>query len=87
MDGIYDLMDTVDMMCSDDYKERFRAEYAQLALRHERLRVMVSRYHAGLLDFVPTYPIDILERQIDCMSEYQAILEKRAILEGIDLDI
>lgn len=87
MGGIYDLMDTVDLMCSDDCRERFQAEYAQLALRHETLRTYVKRHRAGLSETDLPCPIDILERQIDCMSEYQSILEQRAILEGIDLGI
>lgn len=84
---MYTLIDTVDMMCSDEYQERFRAEYAQLALRHERLGAMLRKHDLGVLDFKPMYPIDILRRQADVMSEYMAILEQRAIFEGIDLDI
>ena len=30
--------DTVDMMLSDDYKERFKAEYYQTKERYERLK-------------------------------------------------
>lgn len=82
-----DLVDTVDLMMSEDYKDRFVAEYAQLAMRHERLMAMLCKYDHGTLDFTPTCPIDLLREQVDVMEDYMAILEKRAILEGIDLDI
>lgn len=87
MTGMYTFVDTVDMMCSDDYQERFKAEYIQLTMRHERLVTMLHKYEAGMLDFKPACPIDVLKKQADVMSEYQAVLEQRAVLEGIDLDI
>ena len=34
------LVDTVEMMDSSDYKERFKAEYAQLVIRYYGLRNM-----------------------------------------------
>ena len=34
-----DMKKTVDMMLSDDYKERFKAEYYQLKERYERLKI------------------------------------------------
>ena len=82
-----DLVDTVDLMMSEDYKDRFVAEYAQLAIRRERLAAMLHKYDHGTLDFTPTCPIELLREQLDAMEDYMSILEKRAILEGIDLDI
>ena len=82
-----DLVDTVDLMMSEDYKDRFVAEYAQLAIRRERLAAMLHKYDHGALDFTPTCPIELLREQLDAMEDYMSILEKRAILEGIDLDI
>ena len=35
------LADTVEMMNSSDYKERFKAEYAQLVIRYYGLRNML----------------------------------------------
>ena len=39
-----ELKDTVEMMLSDDYKERFRAEYWQLKIRYDKLRKMVDNW-------------------------------------------
>ena len=35
-----DLRNTVEMMLSSDYKERFRAEYYQTKIRYEKLHRM-----------------------------------------------
>ena len=35
---VYDLNDTVDLMLSKDYKERFVGEYLQLKIRYEKLK-------------------------------------------------
>ena len=79
------LSDTVDLMLSDDHKDRFVAEYMQLYIRTERLKAMLHKYRAGTLDFTPACPIDILEEQASIMDEYLQILEKRASIEGIEL--
>ena len=36
------LSDTFDLMCSKDYKDRFRAEYYQTKIRYEKLHKMPS---------------------------------------------
>jgi hypothetical protein len=36
-----ELADTAEMMMSEDYKERFRAEYGQVAIRHQKLKAML----------------------------------------------
>ena len=80
-----ELKDTVKMMQSEDYKERFRAEYHQLKIRYKKLDNMLVRYENGTLDFTPSCPIEILDEQRTVMAEYIAVLEVRASLEGIDL--
>lgn len=37
-----ELKDTVSLMCSDDYKERFKAEYAQVGRRQTELPADLS---------------------------------------------
>ncbi len=37
------LADTVEMMNSVDYKERFKAEYAQLVIRYNGLKKMLEK--------------------------------------------
>ena len=47
------LNDTVKMMNSANYKERFKAEYWQTKIRYEKLHRMTVKYEAGTLDFEP----------------------------------
>lgn len=80
------LNDTVDMMCSADYKERLKAEYFQLKIRMNCLSVMLKKYKAGtLLTFTPTCSYDLLNGQLKAMDTYASYLEERAAIEGIKL--
>ena len=79
------LCDTVEPMLSDDYKERFRAEYMQTKYRYDRLHDMVVRYEAGTLDFKPTCSIELLKQQKSAMGQYLYSLEVRAQVENIQL--
>ena len=80
-----ELKDTVEMMISDDYKERFVAEYAQLKIRYKKLYAVLEKYAADKLDFKPTCPIEILYEQLDHMEAYLNILKIRAKYEDIEL--
>ena len=40
---IMELKDTVEMMSSEDYKERFKAEYYQVKIRYGKLKYMLER--------------------------------------------
>ena len=80
-----ELKDTVKMMGSDDYKERFVAEYVQLKIRYKKLYAVLEKYAADKLDFKPTCPIEILYEQLDHMEAYLSVLETRAKYEGIEL--
>ena len=80
------LADTVEMMNSSDYKERFIAEYKQTKIRYEKLHKMIVKYEAGTLDFTPTCPIELLKEQASYMGKYLYILEVRAQLEGVNLN-
>lgn len=79
------LKDTVEMMNSDDYKERFKAEYYQLVTRYRSLKSMLTKWDEGTLNFEPTCPRNIYNTQIKAMVDYIEVLEARAIMEGIDL--
>lgn len=83
--GPKELKDTIDLMCSEDYKERFKAEYIQLKIRCDKLQDMLADYLAGKLKFEPICPYYVLRKQLDHMAEYLYILEVRAQLEGIEL--
>ena len=82
-----ELKDTVPMMISDDYKERFVAEYTQLKIRYDKLYAVLEKYAADKLDFKPTCPIEILYEQLDHMEAYLSVLETRAKYEGIELPV
>lgn len=79
------LNETVEMMESADYKERFKAEYYQLAIRYRKLFAMLKKWDDGELDFNPTCPRSTYNIQIDAMADYLAALEARAVMEGITL--
>ena len=79
------LIDTVELMLSDDYKERFKGEYYQVKARYERLRKMVVRYQAGTLNFEPKCDLEVLKSQLSAMRDYIYILEVRAQIEGVEL--
>ena len=79
------LSETVDMMNSADYKERFRAEYLQLAIRMQGLTAMLERYKAGTLEFTPSCSYDMLNGQLKAMSFYAEYLIDRAAIENIEL--
>lgn len=79
------LGDTVDGMLSDDYKERFRAEFKQLSIRIDKLHAIVEAWDDGTLDFEPSCPYDILHGQLCAMYAYKGYLRIRADIEGIEL--
>ena len=81
-----ELKDTVEMMNSADYKERFKAEYYQTKIRYNRLHKMVVKYEAGKLDFKPNCSLDLLKSQKSAMGQYLYALEVRAAVEGIELE-
>lgn len=80
-----ELKDTVAMMNSDDYKERFKAEYYQTKIRYTKLHQMIVKMDAKTLDFTPTCSKAIFLEQKRYMGEYLRMLEIRAEIEGIEL--
>lgn len=75
-------------MMSEDYKERFKAEYKQLVIRFEGLKKMLKEWDEGtLVFFEPTCPRSTYDMQLKAMSEYIAVLEARAVMEDVDLMI
>lgn len=80
-----ELKDTVEMMNSSDYKERFKAEYWQTKIRYEKLHKMIIKYEACTLEFEPKCSIDVLKTQESYMHLYLNWLEIRAEIENIEL--
>lgn len=81
-----ELNDTVILMNSSDYKERFQAEYFQTKIRYDKLCKMLVKHEAGTLGFTPTCPIEVLEDQKYSMEQYLKSLQIRAEIENIELD-
>ena len=79
------LEDTIPLMTSPDYKERFRAEYRQTKIRYDKLHAMLVKYEAGTLDFTPSCSFTLLSEQAARMGAYLRCLEVRAEIEHIKL--
>lgn len=82
---ITELKDTVELMTSSDYRERFLGEYYQNKIRLNKLQIMVDKWDKGELKFTPTCPRETYEFQLSYMRKLDAILIMRAKMEGISL--
>ena len=80
-----ELSETIELMRSEDYKERFKAEYLQMKIRSDKLHDMLVKYEAGTLSFTPSCSLVLLKRQYEVMSEYLYLLEVRAKVECVEL--
>ena len=80
-----ELRDTIEMMNSGDYKERFKAEYYQVVIRYQKLKSMLNKWDNDQLEFAPTCPRSTYNMQITAMTDYIAVLEARAVMEGVEL--
>ena len=79
------LDETVNLMCSNDFKDRFIAEYVQLVIRLSKLDTVVnnaSDTHFEVDDITKA----LMLKQHDAMESYKVCLEKRADILGIDLN-
>lgn len=81
-----ELKDTVDLMNSENYEDRFKAEYFQTKIRYDKLYKMLVKRAAGTLDFDPKCSFALLTEQKRYMAEYLRVLETRAEVEGIVLE-
>lgn len=89
-----DLKETIEMMTSGYYKERFKAEYHQTKIRYEKLKSFNNKLEAAeMTRFEKNHveepkhdcPLHLLRDQQRVMGEYLHILELRAVIEGIEL--
>ena len=80
-----ELLDTVELMVSDDYKNRMKAEYLQTKIRYDKLHKMIVKYESNTLDFEPSCSLELLKKQASAMGKYLYYLECRAEIEGIEL--
>lgn len=82
---VTELKQTVELMNSSDYKERFKAEYYQLKIRYDKLHTMCEKWDKNELNFVPTCSRFTYTMQLIAMQFYLKILEERAVAEKIEL--
>lgn len=89
------LADTVELMNSGDYRDRFVAEYIQTKIRYEKLKDFNTRIEAsvrtrgldnGVDEPIHDCPAGLLREQQAAMGEYLHLLEVRAKVEDIDLE-
>ena len=84
-----ELYHTIDLMASTDYRNRFIGEYWQTKIRYEKLSTFIRKIEVTNLTGAepPKHdcPLELLEDQKYYMECYLDILEKRAIVENIDV--
>lgn len=80
-----ELKDTVELMTSADYRQRFEAEYYQLEIRIEKLSKLIRQYETGTLEFTPSCSLELLKYQRQAMHEYLHALKLRAEAERIEV--
>ena len=85
-----ELKDTVELMASIDYKERFKAEYLQTKIRYEKLKNFCNKIEASVISVnvpepIHDCPLELLRKQQNLMGQYLGVLELRAVIEGIQL--
>ena len=68
-----------------EYKKRMITEYKELKGRTSKLRTMLNKWNNGTLNFTPTCPKWLLEKQLETMEDYLLILKMRAMIEDVDL--
>ena len=80
-----ELKDTVDLMTSADWKDRFKAEYLQTKIRYEKLHALIVRREVDKIGFFTPIPLESWKEQAHHMGMYLYELEKQAAIHGIEL--
>ena len=79
------LSETIELMTSENYDDRLKAEYYQLKIRMNGLLNMLNKYKLDELSFTPKCSYDLLHGQYRAMDLYLQYLVDRAEIEGIEL--
>ena len=84
-----ELKETVELMNSVDYKDRFIAEYHQVKIRYEKLKNFCNKIEVetmlGKEVTKHDCPLELLREQQKYMGLYLSVLEKRALIENVVL--
>ena len=81
-----ELKDTVELMNSDRFDDRMKAEYCQTLIRAEKLTAMLNKWKENKLDFEPKCSYELLFEQLIYMRNYLVVLKERAKIEGMSID-
>jgi len=80
-----ELKDTIELMTSADWKDRFKAEYLQTKIRYEKLHALAVKREVGKHGFDTPIPMESWKAQLYHMGLYLYELEKQAAIHGIEL--
>jgi len=80
-----ELKDTIDLMTSSEWADRFKAEYLQTKIRYEKLHKMIVMREVGKQTFNTPIPLESWKEQAHHMGMYLYELEKQAAIHGIEL--
>jgi len=80
------LVETVNLMCSNNWEDRFVAEYAQLMIRLSKLDDVLNNA-SDTYSVIDDRIKSLMLKQRDAMESYKACLEKRADIVGVDLHL
>ncbi|MBR6101135.1 MAG: hypothetical protein IKP95_01770 [Ruminococcus sp.] len=76
-----ELNETVDLMMSENRKDRLKAEYWQTKVRLEKLNAYIAKLNAGEEADVDD-SVDVLKAQSTAMNEYLYFLDLRMKMYG-----
>lgn len=80
-----DLKDTVELMVSPNWKDRFVAEYLQTKIRYEKLHKLIVKRECGKQGFDTPISLESWKEQAKHMGLYLYELEKQAVIHGVEL--
>lgn len=74
-----ELKDTVDLMLSENWKDRLKAEYLQCLIRIRRLQAALHHNPMG------EWERDVMTQQMQAMCSYCGVLASRILRAGIEI--
>ena len=80
-----ELKDTTVWMNSEDWRDRFVAEYLQTKIRYEKLHKLIVKREVGKHGFLTPIPLESWKDQAKYLGLYLHELEKQAEIHNIEL--
>ena len=79
-----ELKDTVNLMLSDDWRDRLKAEHLQLTIRLHNLSAFINAANRGEKQYNSEREKFAMKKQYRAMVEYTIALEHRMKFAGIE---